>query len=66
MGERAGDLPKGRTVNIDKIDFPSEILASVKSKAKLPEPTMGSHPRLLSCLEAAEAAWRENVLLCCS
>lgn len=66
MGERECDLPKGHTANIDKIDFQNEILASVKSKAKLTETTMGSHPRLLSWLDAAEGDWRENVLLECS
>lgn len=48
MGERDHDLPKGHKANIDRIDFQNEILALVKSKAKLTETTMVSHPRLLS------------------
>lgn len=63
MGERECDLPKGHRVNIDRAGFQDGILASGKPTANLPEPAMGSHPRLLSCLEAAEGDRRENVLL---
>lgn len=54
---REYDLPKGHTENIDKTYFQKEILALVKSNAKLTE-TMGSHPRLLSWLDAAEGVLR--------
>lgn len=46
MSEGECDFSKGHTANIDKIEFQNEILALVKSKAKLTEIAMGSQPRL--------------------